>query len=73
MTVDRRADRRRAPGRRMQVKRVQVTYTQPLMFLGPIAGWFGGTFTSANLTAVAVMRTKLALDDSFRTFSGVKI
>jgi hypothetical protein len=37
-------------------KRVQVNYTSQYLFLGPIAGWFGGTFTSANLTAVAIMR-----------------
>ncbi|MQA28841.1 MAG: hypothetical protein GEU82_03235 [Luteitalea sp.] len=41
-------------------KRVQVTYASPYLFIGPIAGWFGGTFTSANLTAVAVMRDELA-------------
>ena len=43
-------------GPAMQGKRVQVNYTSQYLFLGPIAGWFGGTFTSANLTAVAVMR-----------------
>lgn len=37
-------------------KRVQVNYTSQYLFLGPLAGWFGGTFTSANLTAVAIMR-----------------
>ncbi len=41
-------------------KRVAVTYASPYLFVGPIAGWFGGTFTSANLTAVAVMRDELA-------------
>jgi Flp pilus assembly protein TadG len=40
----------------LQGKRVEVNYTSPYLFLGPVAGWFGGTFTSANLTAVAVMR-----------------
>jgi len=43
-------------GPAMTGKRVQVNYTSPYLFLGPIAGWFGGTFTSANLTAVAIMR-----------------
>jgi Flp pilus assembly protein TadG len=40
----------------MQGKRVQVTYSSAYLFIGPLAGWFGGTFTSANLTAVAIMR-----------------
>jgi Flp pilus assembly protein TadG len=43
-------------GPAMQGKRVQVNYTSQYLFLGPLAGWFGGTFTSANLTAVAIMR-----------------
>jgi Flp pilus assembly protein TadG len=43
-------------GPAMQGKRVQVNYTSPYLFIGPLAGWFGGTFTSATLTAVAVMR-----------------
>ena len=37
-------------------KRVQVTYASPYLFLGPLAGWFGGSFTTANLNAVAIMR-----------------
>jgi len=45
-------------GPAMQGKRVQVNYTSQYLFLGPLAGWFGGTFTSANLTAVAVMRNE---------------
>ena len=40
-------------------KRVQVTYASPYIFIGPLAGWFGGTFTTANLTAVAQMRNEL--------------
>lgn len=43
-------------GPSMTGKRVEVNYTSPYLFLGPVAGWFGGSFTSANLTAVAVMR-----------------
>jgi Flp pilus assembly protein TadG len=43
-------------GPAMQGKRVQVNYTSQYLFLGPLAGWFGGTFTSANLSAVAIMR-----------------
>jgi Flp pilus assembly protein TadG len=41
-------------------KRVQVTYASPYLFLGPLAGWFGGTFTSSNLNGVAIMRDELA-------------
>jgi Flp pilus assembly protein TadG len=40
----------------MTGKRVEVNYTSPYLFLGPLAGWFGGTFTSSNLSAVAIMR-----------------
>jgi Flp pilus assembly protein TadG len=43
-------------GPAMQGKKVEVSYTSQYLFLGPIAGWFGGTFTSANLNAVAIMR-----------------
>jgi Flp pilus assembly protein TadG len=45
----------------MPGKRVQVTYVSPYLFIGPLAGWFGGSFTTANLTGVAVMRLELAL------------
>ena len=44
----------------MQGKRVQVTYASPYLFLGPLAGWFGGTFTTANLIGVAIMRDEIA-------------
>jgi len=44
----------------LQCRRVQVNYASPYMFIGPLAGWFGGTFTTANLTAVAVMRYEVA-------------
>ena len=47
-------------GPTMQGKRVQVTYASPYLFLGPLAGWFGGTFTSANLIGTAIMRDELA-------------
>jgi Flp pilus assembly protein TadG len=49
-----------AGGAALQAKRVQVTYSSPYLFIGPLAGWFGGTFTSANLTTVAVMRKEVA-------------
>jgi hypothetical protein len=41
-------------------KRVQVVYASPYLFLGPLAGWFGGTFTSANLIGTAIMRLEIA-------------
>ena len=44
----------------MQGKRVVVTYASPYLFLGPLAGWFGGTFTSSNLIGTATMRDELA-------------
>ena len=44
----------------MQGKQVVVTYTSPYLFLGPVAGWFGGSFTSATLTGKAIMRDELA-------------
>ena len=47
-------------GPTLQGKRVQVTYSSPYLFIGPIAGLFGGTFTSATLTGVAIMRDELA-------------
>jgi Flp pilus assembly protein TadG len=43
----------------MPGKRVQVNYSSAYLFLGPLAGWFGGSFTSANITAVAIMRNEL--------------
>jgi Flp pilus assembly protein TadG len=47
-------------GPALQCRRVEVNYQSPYLFLGPIAGWFGGSFTTANLTAVAVMRFEVA-------------
>jgi Flp pilus assembly protein TadG len=44
----------------MQGKQVVVTYASPYLFLGPLAGWFGGTFTSSNLIGTATMRDELA-------------
>jgi Flp pilus assembly protein TadG len=41
-------------------KRVQVTYTHSYIFIGPIAGWFGGSFTSVPVSAVSIMRDELA-------------
>jgi len=46
-------------GPALQGKRVQVTYASPYLFLGPLAGWFGGSFTTANLNAVAIMRDEM--------------
>jgi Flp pilus assembly protein TadG len=39
-------------------KRVQVVYTSQYLFLGPVAGWFGGSFTSVPLAAVATMSSE---------------
>jgi Flp pilus assembly protein TadG len=44
----------------MQGKQVIVTYASPYLFIGPIAGFFGGTFATANLTGRAIMRDELA-------------
>jgi hypothetical protein len=43
----------------MPGKQVQVTYASPYLFLGPVAGWFGGSFTTASLTGTAIMRKEL--------------
>jgi Flp pilus assembly protein TadG len=47
-------------GPAMPGKKVVVTYASPYLFLGPLAGWFGGSFTSSNLIGTAVMRSELA-------------
>ena len=44
----------------MQGKKVVVTYVSSYLFLGPLAGWFGGSFTTTNLTGTAIMRDELA-------------
>ena len=41
-------------------KTVSVAYGHQYLFLGGIASWFGGSFTSVSLTAVSTMRTELA-------------
>ena len=54
---------------------MQVTYASPYLFIGPIAGWFGGTFTTANLTAVAsdaATSSHPSTREQPRTFSGVE-
>jgi hypothetical protein len=40
--------------------KVDVLYTSPYLFLGPIAGWFGGSFTSVPLRGIAIMRCEVA-------------
>jgi Flp pilus assembly protein TadG len=40
----------------INAKRVVVTYTHTYTFLPRIAGWFGATYTTIPLTAVAEMR-----------------
>lgn len=39
-------------------KRVQVIYNSSYLFLGAVAGWFGGSFTSVPLAAVATMSSE---------------
>jgi hypothetical protein len=39
---------------------VEVVYTHQYLFIGPIAGWFGGSFTSVPIRGVAVMRDEVA-------------
>ena len=41
-------------------KTVAVTYPHQYIFLGGIASWFGGSFTTVTLTAGATMRTELS-------------
>lgn len=41
-------------------KRVEVIYTHQYAFIGPIAGWFGGSFTSVPIRGVAIMRDEIA-------------
>jgi Flp pilus assembly protein TadG len=49
-----------AVGPALSVKRVQVTYSHNYMFVGPIIGLMGGTFsTNVPITTVAVMRKEL--------------
>lgn len=44
----------------MSGKRVEVIYTHQYSFIGPIAGWFGGSFTSVPIRGVAIMRDEVA-------------
>ena len=47
----------RAP---LQTKRVQVAYTHNFMFIGPIVGLMGGSWTNAKtITTVAIMRKEV--------------
>jgi len=48
-----------AVGPALTGKRVQVTFTHNYMFIGPIAGWFGGSFTNVPVSAVAIMRDEV--------------
>ena len=48
-----------APTAAMSGKRVTVVYTYQYLFIGPIAGWFGGAFTSVPIRGVAVMRDEI--------------
>jgi hypothetical protein len=37
-----------------------VTYTHSYLFIGPVAGWFGGSFTTVPIGAVSIMRDEVA-------------
>jgi TadE-like protein len=43
----------------MSGKRVEVVYTHQYLFIGPIASWFGGSFTTVPITGVAIMRDEV--------------
>lgn len=43
----------------MSGKEVEVVYTHNYVFIGPIASWFGGAFTSVPVRGVAVMRDEV--------------
>jgi Flp pilus assembly protein TadG len=49
-----------AGGPNLTGKRVQVTYTHSYLFIGPVAGWFGGSFTTVPIGAVSIMRDEVA-------------
>jgi len=44
------------PTKVVDAKQVSVVYTHNYMFIGGIAGWFGGSFSTVPLRAVATMR-----------------
>jgi hypothetical protein len=44
----------------MAGKRVEVVYNHQYLFLGPVASWFGGSFSSVPVRGVAVMRDEAA-------------
>jgi len=46
-------------GATMTGKRVEVVYTHQFLFLGPIMGLFGGSFTNTPLRGVAIMRDEV--------------
>ncbi len=48
-----------AGGPNLTGKRVLVTYTHSYLFLGPIASWFGGSFTTVPIAAVSIMRDEV--------------
>lgn len=49
-----------APTAPMTGKRVQVVFQHSYLFIGPVAGWFGGTFTTVPITGVAIMRDEVS-------------
>jgi Flp pilus assembly protein TadG len=49
-----------APTPAMTGKRVEVVYTHQFTFIGPMAAWFGGSFTTVPVRGVAIMRDEVA-------------
>lgn len=48
-----------AAGGTVSGKRVTVTFSHNYMFIGGVASWFGGTFTSVPVRSVAIMRDEV--------------
>jgi Flp pilus assembly protein TadG len=46
-------------GATMQAKRVDITYTNTYLFIGPIARMFGGNFSTVPIRTVAIMRREV--------------
>ena len=46
------------PAKTIAAKKVVVVYYHNYLFLGPIASWFGGAFSSVPLTGVSTMRNE---------------
>jgi hypothetical protein len=51
-------------GKTVDGKQVQVRYFHDYLFLGGVAGWFGGSFSSVPLTGVSTMRIEAVVGGS---------